>query len=206
VHRVEIGRKHLVGRGVDFQAERHHGHHEHVHVDQRPLAHDVQSHEDRTAPPRGERPARPHTRRTAVKQFANRNEWDFGWKMNSRGRFATPADSPRHDCSPYSHVHVRRESLGFLHRSGTSFCRPVPNPKCHRFAAFSPLYGSGLVPSGGGTPAVPNHDHLDVRPSAGEGADQNDQEVGTGRPHVAQRTAQREDEQVVHVELISSQQ
>jgi hypothetical protein len=35
----------------------------------------------------------------------------------SRGRFATPADSPRHDCSPYSHVHARRERLGFVHRS-----------------------------------------------------------------------------------------
>jgi hypothetical protein len=33
----------------------------------------------------------------------------FGW--SSRGCFATPADFPRHDCSPYSHLHVRRERL-----------------------------------------------------------------------------------------------
>jgi hypothetical protein len=37
--------------------------------------------------------------------------------VRSRGRFATPADSSLHECSPYSHVHVRRESLGFVPRS-----------------------------------------------------------------------------------------
>jgi hypothetical protein len=37
----------------------------------------------------------------------------------SRGRFATPADSPLHDCSAYSHAHARRESLGFVPRSRT---------------------------------------------------------------------------------------
>jgi hypothetical protein len=46
----------------------------------------------------------------------------------SRGRFATPADSPRHDCSPCSHLHVRRGSLGFVRRSRAIFCRPVPIP------------------------------------------------------------------------------
>jgi hypothetical protein len=34
--------------------------------------------------------------------------------------------SPR--CSPYSHVHVRCKSLGFVHRSRAIFCRPVPLP------------------------------------------------------------------------------
>jgi hypothetical protein len=34
-----------------------------------------------------------------------------------------PADFPPHDCTPYSHVSVRRARLGFVHRS-----RPVPNP------------------------------------------------------------------------------
>jgi hypothetical protein len=34
-----------------------------------------------------------------------------------RRRFVTPADFPRHDCSPYSHVHARRESLGVVPRS-----------------------------------------------------------------------------------------
>jgi hypothetical protein len=33
-------------------------------------------------------------------QVANRNVWDFGWEMSSRGRFATPADFLLHDGSP----------------------------------------------------------------------------------------------------------
>jgi hypothetical protein len=67
----------------------------------------------------------------------------FGWEMSSRGRFATPAEFPRHDCSPYSHVHVRRESLGFVSRSRTILCRPVPNPNV-RFATFS---SNSVLPS-----------------------------------------------------------
>jgi hypothetical protein len=47
----------------------------------------------------------------------------------SRGRFATPADFPRHFCSPYSGLHVHRESLGFVRRSRIIFCRPAPNPR-----------------------------------------------------------------------------
>jgi hypothetical protein len=27
----------------------------------------------------------------------------------------------------YTYSHIRRESLGFVHRSRTIFCRPVPN-------------------------------------------------------------------------------
>ena len=46
----------------------------------------------------------------------------------SRRRFVTPADFPLNDCSPYSRVHVRRDSLGFFPRSRTIFCRPEPNP------------------------------------------------------------------------------
>jgi hypothetical protein len=60
----------------------------------------------------------------------------------SRGCFATPADSPPHDCSPYSHVHLRRERLGFVHRSRTLFCRPAPNPNAtirNFFTAVRPL-------------------------------------------------------------------
>ena len=57
----------------------------------------------------------------------------------SRGRFPTPADLPLRECSPYSHVHVRRERLGFVHHSRTIFCRPVPNPTLLRFATFSRL-------------------------------------------------------------------
>jgi hypothetical protein len=55
----------------------------------------------------------------------------------SRGRFATHADFPPHDCSPYSHVHVRRESLGFV----SLVQGPFPVAPCQtlasRFAAFS---------------------------------------------------------------------
>jgi hypothetical protein len=36
--------------------------------------------------------------------------WGFGWAMSSRGCFATPSDFPRHDCSPYKELLVRRES------------------------------------------------------------------------------------------------
>jgi hypothetical protein len=64
-------------------------------------------------------------------KVANRTS-DFGWEMSSRGRFAAPADFPLHNCSPNSHVHVRRESLGFVHRSRAIFCRPVL-----RFATFA---------------------------------------------------------------------
>ena len=62
---------------------------------------------------------------TAMKQL--RIGTDFGWGDGSRGRFATPADFPPQDCSPYQGLHVRRVSLGFAHRSRTIFCRPVPN-------------------------------------------------------------------------------
>ena len=41
-------------------------------------------------------------------------------------RDARRSPSPR--CSPYSHVHVRCKSLGFVHRSRAIFCRPVPLP------------------------------------------------------------------------------
>jgi hypothetical protein len=45
----------------------------------------------------------------------------------SRGCFATPADSPAHDCSAYSHAHVRRERLRFVHRSRTLLLSPLAN-------------------------------------------------------------------------------
>jgi hypothetical protein len=53
---------------------------------------------------------------------ANRNVRDFGWEIAHEA-----ADFPRHDCGPYSHVHVRRESLGFVARSRAIFCHAVPN-------------------------------------------------------------------------------
>jgi hypothetical protein len=63
----------------------------------------------------------------------------------SRGRFATPADFPLEDCSAYSHVHARRESLGFVPRSRSIFCRPAPNPAIRNFciaAMYAPRTGS----------------------------------------------------------------
>jgi hypothetical protein len=61
----------------------------------------------------------------------------------SRGRFATPADFPLHDCSPYSHVHARRERLGFVHRSRAVFRRPCPNPNI-------PIRNFCIAPRSGG--------------------------------------------------------
>jgi hypothetical protein len=53
----------------------------------------------------------------------------------SRGRFA---DSPRHDGSLYSHVHERRESLGFVPRSRAILSRPAPNPNLNAPRLFPP--------------------------------------------------------------------
>jgi hypothetical protein len=54
----------------------------------------------------------------------------------SRGRFATPADSPLQDCSPYSHVHARRDRLdsSLVQRR---LCRAVQTLTLG-FAKFSP--------------------------------------------------------------------
>ena len=60
----------------------------------------------------------------------------FGREMSSRGRFATPADFPRPDCSAYRELHVCRESLVFVYRSRTSFCRPAPNPNVNDSQLF----------------------------------------------------------------------
>jgi hypothetical protein len=58
----------------------------------------------------------------------NRTGRGFGWEMSSRGRFATPADLPRHDCIPYSHVHVRRDSWDLYIVQGTIFLPPRASP------------------------------------------------------------------------------
>jgi hypothetical protein len=83
----------------------------------------------------------------------------------SRGRFATYADLLLHDCSPYSHVHVRRECLGFVPRSRAIFCRPVPNPKRYD----SPHAASRALPLsvrvGMGVPcATPPHVYVPCQP------------------------------------------
>ena len=88
---------------------------------------------------------------------------DFGWERSSRGRFATPADSPLHDCSAYSHVHVQRERFG-VHRSRAVFGRAVPKIVTIR-NCFIAVHPSAPVPlllswpvhtARAGTPPVPN--------------------------------------------------
>ena len=59
----------------------------------------------------------------------------------SRGRYATPPIS-RYG-SPYSHVHVRRWGLGFVHRSKAILCRRTCQTLKSRFATSSSLYLSG---------------------------------------------------------------
>jgi energy-coupling factor transporter ATP-binding protein EcfA2 len=76
---------------------------------------------------------------TATEKVANPDVGDLGGRDRSRGRFATPADFPRHDCSPYSHVHVRRESVGCVHRSGGHSLSPPCQSLTIRFATCSSL-------------------------------------------------------------------
>jgi hypothetical protein len=61
--------------------------------------------------------------------------------MSSRGRFATPADSPLQECSPYRELPVRRESLGFVHHSRATLCHPAPKPMLLQFATYSASFG-----------------------------------------------------------------
>ena len=50
---------------------------------------------------------------------------------------STPAKFPLQECSPYSHVHARRERLGIVHRSRSHFL--TPRALELRFATLSPL-------------------------------------------------------------------
>jgi hypothetical protein len=59
---------------------------------------------------------------------ANRDVWAFGWEMSSRGRFTTPADFPRHDCSPYSHVHARTRKFEICSSFKGHFLSPRAKP------------------------------------------------------------------------------
>ena len=69
---------------------------------------------------------------------ASRNDGDFGWES---------LIYPLHYCSSYSRVHVRRERLGFVHRSRAIFCRPAPNLNV-TIRTFSPLCGSSPARAG----------------------------------------------------------
>jgi hypothetical protein len=48
---------------------------------------------------------------------------DFGWGIAHGGRYATPAEFPPLDGSPYRELRVRRWGLGFGYRSRTILCR-----------------------------------------------------------------------------------
>jgi hypothetical protein len=72
-----------------------------------------------------------------MQKVATRDVRDFGRAIAHEARFATPTDSPRHDGSAYSHVHVRRERVGFVHRSRVIFCRPVPKSLTYDSQLFS---------------------------------------------------------------------
>jgi hypothetical protein len=71
------------------------------------------THASASVPPTSRSPvvSEPTRSHASTRKVANRDVWDFGWEMSSRDCFATPADFPPHECSPCSHVHVRRESL-----------------------------------------------------------------------------------------------
>jgi hypothetical protein len=82
-------------------------------------------------------------------------------EITSRGRFATPADSPPHDCSPHSHVHARPRKFGIC----PSFRGPfsvahLPKTRALRFAAFRVAVGAFL-------PEVPRAEHAGDHVDAG---------------------------------------
>jgi hypothetical protein len=98
-------------------------------------------------------PAR--TRHPALAKYTdakvtNRDVRDFGWgRDRSRGDYATPADSPLHDGTPYRGLHVRRWGLGFVRHSRTILCRAVPNLAL-RFATFASLHSTKELSAAGG--------------------------------------------------------
>jgi hypothetical protein len=73
-------------------------------------------------------PTHPPKSVSSDQKVANRNGRDFRVGYRSRGRYATPADSPQHECTPYRELHARCERLGFVPRSRAIFCRAVPKP------------------------------------------------------------------------------
>ena len=80
-----------------------------------------------------------------MEEVANRDGRDFGGGISSRGYFATPADFPRRDCSPYRGLHVHRESLGFVHRSRSITVAPCQTRAACRLAGCS---ATRLTPGG----------------------------------------------------------
>jgi hypothetical protein len=87
------------------------------------------AHHQRVAEPQLDRALHNRKAHSEVKKCAIRDESGFRVADRSRRRFATPADFPLHDGTPYRGLRVRRWGLGFLHRSRSTLCRAVPNPK-----------------------------------------------------------------------------
>ena len=67
----------------------------------------------------------------------------LGWEVAHEAVLRRPPNFPRHDCSPYSYVHVRRESLEYVHHSRAVLCRPVPNP-LRNDSHFYPIAGRAV--------------------------------------------------------------
>jgi hypothetical protein len=90
----------------------------------------------------------------------------FGWEDRSRGRYATPADFPLHDGTPYRGQRVRRWGLGFVHRSRTIFCRAVPNRRIRSFFHRCTRAAGGLTRHGRALPRSTQLGVLAPAPSA----------------------------------------
>jgi hypothetical protein len=86
--------------------------------------------------------------RPAMKQVANRDAKDSGWEI-AHAVAAAPADFPRHDGSPYRGPHVRRGSLGFIHRTILAPCQTLELRHSQLFSSPSrPLSASLTRPRG----------------------------------------------------------
>jgi hypothetical protein len=83
-----------------------------------------------------------------MKRVANRDGRDFGREVAHATVSRRPPIPPRHDSSPCSHVHVRRESSGFVPRSRAVFRRAVPNPKRYDSRRVRRCTSTGVRPPG----------------------------------------------------------
>jgi hypothetical protein len=75
-----------------------------------------------------------------------------GWEIGRTGPVSLDTMVPVQGL--YSHVHVRRERLGRIHRSRTVLCRPVPNPSDTIRNCFPSRWAAGLLRSYFAVPAV----------------------------------------------------
>jgi hypothetical protein len=98
-----------------------------------------------TGRPRVEEPARAR-RANATSQLTRKASPTHTATAMEKLRIVTvgrsSADFPRHDCSPYRGLHVRRESVGLV--QGPFSVAPC-RTRTLRFATFSPLYTARCV-------------------------------------------------------------